>query len=80
MSLYATPSEYTALESYRLATFRAATRGLRAHNVAKALLLITRGIDGRGMGKRSMADEFARGYWRDVSGAALRDAVRAVQS
>lgn len=68
-----------SIEPSRRATFRAATKGLRAYTVALKLARakVRPGIDFRGCTKRQLEDDFATegGLLREVSGELLRDAM-----
>lgn len=70
------PETCTPNEAARWATFFAATKGKTAYSVACALRHVKWGIDYRGCGKRLMAEEFARGHLKSISGSKLREALK----
>lgn len=69
-------------QSARLATFKAATKGLHPWTVAKAMNALTPGVDWRRCSKGRMADAFATGEHRldRHDDAALCKALKLVQS
>jgi len=62
-------------ECARAATMRAAAAGMSAYRLALVCNKLRPGFDFRGLGKRDLYDEFARGELSHVSGEALRSAL-----
>lgn len=56
----------------RRATFRAATKGMRAYTIALVMNSIRRGYDWRGCSKCELCEVFADGELSSVSGQELR--------
>lgn len=60
---------------YRLATIRAASKGLSAWQLAKVCNKLRPGVDFRGCGKKQLYKDFADGYLSHVTGGELRAAI-----
>lgn len=71
------PAKFTANEASRLATFRAATAGMRGYQIANKLNKNNNPseTDYRGCTKGELADSFAKGWLSGMSGARLREAM-----
>lgn len=68
--------DLTPNQAQRLATIRAAARGMTAYDLARVCNSLRPGVDFRGMGKKALYREFAKGMLRLEDGAGLRAAIR----
>lgn len=79
MSMTSTAVGRTAGESYRSATFKAATKNIHQYRVAKACNAMRPGVDFRGMNKTEIRKEFVRGWLSQFTGNDLRAALAAAK-
>lgn len=63
-------------QAARAVTMKAAAGGLTAYQLAKACNRMRPGVDFRGLTKRKLYDEFAKGMLRGYTGQQLRDAIK----